>query len=358
MRAAVMRGHGGPEQLEVCDHPAPEPGAGQVRISVAAAAVNTTDVWTREGAYGRADDPDARAGWRQVPIAVPRVQGADVCGTVESVGDGVDDALVGRRVLVDPAHYDGPGPDAEPDDILGSERDGGFAELVVVDAADVHDVTASPLTDAELSALPIAYGTAMGMLARAGATGGERLVVTGASGGVGLALVQLGVALGLEVVAVSTEEKADQLRDRGAAAVVDRSRPDPAGQAREAAGGPVDLVADVVGGDAFGSWVDVVRRGGRLVVAGAVAGPVVALDLRRVYLEQRRIVGSTMHTRAHLARLVELARAGEVRPVVARRFPLEEIREAQQALQAPGTFGKVVVEVGRDPEVSGGSAPG
>lgn len=358
MRAAVMRGHGGPEQLEVCDHPAPVPAAGQVRVSVTAAAVNTTDIWTREGAYGRADAPDALAGWRQVPIEVPRIQGADVCGTVESVGEGVDASLVGRRVLIDPAHYDGPGPDAEPDDILGSERDGGFAELVVVEAADLHGVTGSPLTDAELAALPIAYGTAMGMLARSGATAGERLVVTGASGGVGLALVQLGDALGLEVVAVSTGDKAAALVEQGASAVVDRSRPGPAGQARAAAGGPVDLVADVVGGDAFGSWLDLVRRGGRIVVAGAVAGPVVPLDLRRVYLEQRRIVGSTMHTRTHLARLVEVARTGRVRPVVARRFPLEGIHEAQRALGAPETFGKVVIEVGREPELSRGSAPG
>ena len=346
MRAAVMERHGGPEALVVRETPDPTPGPGQVRLTVRAAGVNNTDIWTREGRYGTHDDPDGVAGWKHVPIDVPRIQGADVCGIVESVGDGVDPGLVGRRVLVDPAHYDGPSPDAEPDDILGSERDGGFAELVVVDAADVHDVTDSPLGDAELAALPIAHGTAMGMLLRAAVGAGERAVVTGASGGVGLAAVQLARAMDLEVVAVSTADKAELLREQGAVAVVDRRSDDLAADVREAAGGPVDVVVDVVGGSTFGDWPALLTRGGRIVVAGAIAGPVVWIDLRHVYLEQRRIIGSTMHTRGHFARLVDLARACAVRPVVARRFPLEAIAEAQVALRAPDTVGKIVVEPG------------
>jgi NADPH:quinone reductase-like Zn-dependent oxidoreductase len=346
MRAAVMMRHGGPDALEVQSAPDPAPGPGQVRVAVSAAAVNNTDLWTREGSYGAADDSAAPAGWRHVPIDVPRIQGADVCGRVEATGSGVDPSLVGRRVLVDPAHYDGPGPEASPDDILGSERDGGFAELVVVDAADIHDVTDSPLDDAELAALPIAHGTAMGMLARAEVQAGERLVATGASGGVGLAVVQLAAAMGLQIVAVSTADKSDLLLDQGATAVVDRRSDTVADDVRGAAGGPVDIVADVVGGALFTEWPGVLARGGRIVVAGAIAGPVVSVDLRLVYLEQRRIIGSTMHTREHFARLVELARAGAVRPVVASRYPLEEIHTAQRALRASGTVGKVVLEVG------------
>ncbi len=348
MRAAVMLRHGGPDALVVRDDVVvADPGPGQLRVAVRAAGVNTTDVWTREGAYGGpADDPEALAGWRHVPIDVPRIQGGDVCGVVEATGRGVDPALVGRRVLVDPAHYDAPGDDGQPDEILGSERDGGFAQLVVVDDADAHDVTDSPLTDQELAALPIAYGTAMGMLARAGATAGERVVVTGASGGVGLALVQLAAAMGLEVVAVSTADKQGLLEEQGATAVVDRHQDPLGGSVRRAAGGPIDVVADVVGGPAFSGWPGILARGGRIVVAGAVAGPTVTVDLRQVYLEQRRIIGSTMHTRRHFADLVALARAGAVRPVIAHRFPLEEIHAAQRALTASGTVGKVVVDVG------------
>lgn len=339
-----MTRHGGPDALEVRNVTAPTPGAGEVLVAVRAAGVNNTDIWTREGAYGLAGDPEAPAGWRHVPIATPRIQGADVCGVVEAVGPDGDAALVGRRVIIDPARYDGAGVDAQPDDILGSERDGGFAELVVAREAEVHDVTASPLDDTELAALPIAYGTAMGMLDRARAVPGERLVATGASGGVGLALVQLGAAIGLDVIAVSTEDKAELLLEQGARAVVDRRSPSIAEEVRRTAGGPVEVVADVVGGSLFSVWPTVLSRRGRIVVAGAIAGPVVRLDLRLLYLEQREIIGSTMHTRPQFERLAGLARAGSLSPVVARRFPLERIHDAQEALRAPETVGKIVIE--------------
>ncbi len=207
MRAAVLTRFGGPEAVELRDVPDPRPGQGQVLVRVSAAATNNTDLWTREGAYGLPGDPGALAGWLG-PVDFPRIQGADVAGTVEGVGGGVDVALVGRRVLVDPATFDVPGADdggprREPRlvAVLGSEHDGGFAELVVVDADHVHDMSDSPLSDAELACLPIAYGTAMGMLERGEVVAGETLLVTGASGGVGLAAVQLAAARGCRVVA-------------------------------------------------------------------------------------------------------------------------------------------------------------
>ena len=101
MRAAVLTRFGGPDAVEVRDVPDPEPGPGQVRLSVLAAATNNTDLWTREGAYGTDDEPDAKSGWKGV-IDFPRIQGADVVGRVDAVGDGVDEALIGRRMLVDP----------------------------------------------------------------------------------------------------------------------------------------------------------------------------------------------------------------------------------------------------------------
>ncbi|NEC50294.1 alcohol dehydrogenase catalytic domain-containing protein, partial [Actinospica acidiphila] len=124
MRAVRITRHGGPEVLEVTDVPVPVPGAGEALVRVAAVALNNTDLWTREGAYGRPGDPEARSGWRG-PVAFPRIQGADVAGRVEAVGPGGDPGLVGRRVVVDPALYDGDGPDAHPVGLMGSERDGG-----------------------------------------------------------------------------------------------------------------------------------------------------------------------------------------------------------------------------------------
>lgn len=165
MRAVRIAEHGGPEVLELTEVAVPSPQAGEVLVRVSAVALNNTDLWTREGAYGRPGDPKALSGWRG-PIAFPRIQGADVAGRVVAVGADVDGGLVGRRVVVDPAIYDTEGPDANPVGLMGSERDGGYAEYVTAPAAQVHDVTESPLTDDQLATLPTAYGTALGMIER------------------------------------------------------------------------------------------------------------------------------------------------------------------------------------------------
>jgi NADPH:quinone reductase-like Zn-dependent oxidoreductase len=341
MRAAVMHGHGGPEQLVVHDDwPRPVPGDGQVLVQVRAAAVNNTDLWTRQGAYGSASDPDAVAGWLGVPIEVPRIQGADVCGVVV---DGPPE-LVGRRVLVDPGTYASDDVDAIPVAVMGSEYDGGFAEFVAVDASAVYDVSASPLSDEQLACLPIAYGTAMGMLERAEVAAKETIVVTGASGGVGLALVQLAAARLATVIAVCSSSASSTVLAAGATAVVERDRVDDVTAAIvDAAGRPADVVADVVGGPGFGAVLASLREQGRLVIAGAIGGPVVQIDLRPLYLRQLRLIGSTMHTRAHFATLVAAANAGTIAPIVAATFPLESIHEAQTAFSTSRAPGKLVL---------------
>ncbi|TDB82568.1 Zn-dependent oxidoreductase, partial [Micromonospora fluostatini] len=180
MQVVRITRHGGPDVLERARVAVPTPRTGEVLVRVGAAALNNTDLWTREGAYGRPGDPTALSGWRG-PIDFPRVQGADVAGRVASVGPGVDESLVGRRVVVDPASYDADGPDANPVGLMGSERDGGYAEYVTAPAAQVHDATKSPLRDDQLAALPTAYGTALGMIERGRVREGETVLVSGAS---------------------------------------------------------------------------------------------------------------------------------------------------------------------------------
>lgn len=206
MHAVRIAEHEGPEVLELAEVAVPTPQSGEVLVQVSAVALNNTDLWTREGAYGRPGDPKALSGWRG-PIDFPRIQGADVAGRVVTVGADVDERLVGRRVVVDPAIYDAEGPDANPVGLMGSERDGGYVEYVTALAEGVHDVTESPLTDDQLATLPTAYGTALGMIERGRLQEGETVLVAGASGGVGLALVQIARARGARVVAISSGSK-------------------------------------------------------------------------------------------------------------------------------------------------------
>ena len=342
MRAAVLTGHGGPEMLEVRRVALPAPGPGELVVRVAAAAVNNTDIWTREGAYGLPGDPAALAGGRG-PVDFPRIQGGDIAGYVSAVGDGVDAARLGTRVLVDPALYDGPGDDAHPVGILGSEADGGFADYVRVSAERAHDVSGSPLTDEQLACLPIAYGTAMGMLERAALRADETVLVTGASGGVGYALVQLAAARGARVLALTSGSKADLVAAAGAATVLRRDEGDLATALAVAAPQGLDLVADVVGGAELDAVLSGLREGGRLVIAGAVGGPVVPFDLRRLYLHNRTMIGSTMHSPAHFRRLVVEAGRGRVVPRIAARFPLSEIAAAQRTFLERTHVGKIVL---------------
>lgn len=275
------------------DVPVPEPAPDEVRVRVDACGLNNTDIWTREAAYDGGD-----GGWSG-DVEFPLVQRADICGKLVEVGDRVDADRLDDRVVVDPALP------ADADDefrvlsdaaFVGSERDGGFAEYVAVPAANAHRVESDRM-DAELAAVPTAYATAERMLNRGEVATGDTLLVTGASGGVGTGLVQLARRRDATVVAVTSSPHADGVRELGADHVVRRDEESVVdGVEARLDGTPVDAVADVVGGDLLRSLLECFEPGGRHVVAGAVAGPVVELDFRPLYLEHRSVVGSSMWT--------------------------------------------------------------
>ncbi|KAA5830045.1 alcohol dehydrogenase family protein [Saccharopolyspora hirsuta] len=340
MRAVLLTGFGGPEKLEYReDVPTPQAGPGEVRIRVAATAINNTDIWTREGAYGSPEDPTSTAGWRREPLAFPRIQGADVVGRIDQVGAGVPRSRLGERVIVDPMLYTGGERELVDTEYLGSERDGGFAEFTTVPAGNAHAVE-SPLSDAELATFPTAYATAMRMLNRADVRDGETVVVTGASGGVGSALIQLATLRGARVVAVTSAAKRERALKLGAHAAVDRNSPDLAAEL-----GPVDVVADVVAGPAFPQLLRVLAPLGRYVVAGGIAGPLVETDLRTIYLRQLQLIGSSFGTHEDFAQLLGHVERGELTPLLAGTHPLRELREAQRTFTAKDFFGKLVITV-------------
>lgn len=342
MRAAVLTRHGDLDALEIRDdRPVPSPGAGEVLVRVGACGLNATDLNTRIGWYTQGSGDGA---W-SAPLTFPRVQGADVCGEVVALGAGAPEELLGHRVLLDPWLRDPARPEHEQAwGYLGSERDGGYAEYVAVPAANAHPVT-SLLTDVELASFPTSAGTALNLLDRAAVRAGETVLVVGASGGVGSAAVELVRARGAVPVALCSPGKADGVRALGAQAVLDPDA-DLREQLHAALGRPeVDVVADVVGGPAFPALLGCLRRGGRYTVAGAVAGPVVPLDLRTLYLRDLTMTGVTVTPPGMFAALVQAIERGDLRPHVAATFPLEQVREAQAAFAAKHYVGKLVLQV-------------
>ena len=332
MSGVVLTGHGGPEVLEWRDDlPRPEPGPGEVRMRVAAASVNNTDVNTRVGWYSKGSDP-ANATWTGRGLDFPHVQGIDAAGAIDAVGEGVPDR-VGERVLVDPFLRTVRGEAREPQCVLGSEVWGSFAQLVCVDAPQAHRIE-SDLTDAELAAFPCAHGTALNMILRAGVAAGERVLVTGASGGVGGAAVALLAAIGAIAVAVTSPARAEEVRALGAAEAVGRDDPLP---------GPFDAVIDLVGGPGWPRLIDALRPFGRLAVAGAVAGPEVSLDLRDLYLKDLTLHGCTQQDPEVFPRLAGMIEAGDLRPNLAATYPLRDIRAAQEAFADRAFAGKIAL---------------
>lgn len=346
VKAVLLTGHGGAEKLVYReDLPFPEPTEGEVLVEVAAAGVNNTDLWTRQGAYGRADDPQATGGWRRgEPMRFPRIQGADIAGRIAGVGSGVPDSRVGERVLLDPIIRSAQDEEGLVDaGLLGSERDGGFAEYVSVPAHNAVAVD-SPMMDEELATFPTAYLTALRMLNRARLGAGETVLVTGASGGVGSALVQLAGLRGAHVVALTGAGKEQWVRELGARAVITRGVSDIAAAVRRAVGArAVDVVADVAGGDDFPGLLEVLRPLGRYVASGAIAGPLVSLDLRTLYLGHLEIIGTSIGTREEFVELVGYIERGELKPLLAGVYPLPEIKQAQKEFEQKRFFGKLVV---------------
>ena len=349
MTAVLLTGHGDTDRLVLRhDVPVPAPRAEEVLIRVAASAVNNTDINTRIGWYSKKIGvetsaaggiaPDAEdATWSGVPLHFPRIQGADVCGHIAAVGAGVDPGRIGARVLV--RNMLRSYVDFRPYECwtFGSEIDGGFAQFTVAPSREVYAVNCD-WSDAELASIPCAWSTAENMLHRAG-VGAERVLVTGASGGVGSAAVQLARRRGATVIALAGAAKADEVRALGADQVIDRG----ADLVRTLGRNSIDVVIDMVGGPGFPQLLDVLRPGGRYAAAGAIAGPICSLDLRTVYLKDLTLHGCTFQEDAVFANLIRYIEAGEIRPVVARTYPLAEIARAQADFLTKAHTGKLVL---------------
>lgn len=345
MRAMVLTGFGGFDKLEYrIEVPVPQPGPGEVLVKVGAAGVNNTDINTRIGWYSPAVEGSTASGgasgfaetegegWSGEQFSFPRIQGIDAAGRIVAVGEGVSPERIGERVLVEPAlRRDDGGVD-----FFGSERDGAFAEYAVAPSVHAHAIV-SDLTDIELASFPCAYSTAENLLHRSRVAYGERVLVTGASGGVGSAAVQLARRRGAFVTALAGTSKHRAVEELGADEVLDRHAPLEADY--------FDAVIDVVGGPGFGSLLGALKPGGRYAVSGAIAGPVVDLDLRTLYLKDLTLFGCTALDTGVFANLIGHIERGEVKPLVCATFPLERIEAAQRVFLEKRHVGKIVLTI-------------
>ena len=348
MCAVLLTGHGGLDKLEYrTDVAVPLPGPGEVLIRVGGAGVNNTDINTRIGWYAKtvtvATDRATEVAtadngsWSGTPLTFPRIQGADVCGHIVGVGDGVSPQRVGERVIVATMQQD-PSGVAFSTVTMGSEMDGGFAQFVVTRATETHAVRCN-WTDVELASIPCAYSTAENMLGRVRVGERDRVLITGASGGVGSAAVQLAKRRGAHVTAVVSSEKAGAVTALGADRSVHRGEPLAEALGEES----IDVVIDVVGGPQWPELLDVLRRGGRYVSSGAIAGPMVTLDMRTLYLKDLTLIGATYQKPRVMKNLTGYIERGEIRPLVHATYPLHEIVLAQTDFLSKRLVGKLVM---------------
>jgi len=338
MKAVVTTGNGGYDRLDYRDVPIPELLSGEVLVQVLAAGMNNTEINTRLGWYSDsvtaatndsasvAEDQVidlADGGWNE-STPFPLIQGTDCCGRIVAVAADVDAGRIGSRVLIRPCMRVN-GFDSLDNIWMASDFDGAFAQLVKVPSSEAFAID-SNWQDAELATIPCAYGTAENMIHRAKVSGDDHVLVTGASGGVGSAVVQLAKLRGARVTTVVSQEKTKALIDLGVDRVISRG----ADLETELGKNSIDVVFDNVAGADFGILLKLLRRGGRYASSGAIAGPLVTMDMRHFYLKDLKLIGCTAWDEPVFSNLVSYIENNEIKPLLAASFPMRDIVNAQQ----------------------------
>ena len=343
MRALTLTALGGTEHLAVADVPVPEITApDEIRVRIHAAALNRLDLFVANGLP-------------RFSLPLPHVVGSDGAGIVESVGPAVSGVRVGDRVMLNPgvscgacdACARGDHPLCDRFAILGEHRAGTIAEYVVVPAANAAAVPAA-MSWAEAAAFPLATLTAWRMLTtRARLAAGETVLVWGSGGGVAQAAIQVARHLGATVIATgSTPAKREVARGLGADHLLDHTHDDVPAEVKRITGRRgAQVVVDSVGERTWPLSLRCLARGGRLVTCGATTGPMVGIDVRRLFWHQWSLLGSTMGSRGEFREIVELAHAGKLRPHIDRVVPLADGAKAFRRLSAGEQAGKLVIEV-------------
>lgn len=341
MRALYFESHGGIDQLIFGERPVPEPGPGQVRVSLKRAALNHLDLFVLGGMPG-------------IPIGLPHIGGADGAGVVDGIGAGVSGIEDGAEVVFDPGLscgrcelcLKGEQSMCVGFGVMGEHNDGTFAEYVIVDALSLAPKPAHLGWD-EAAAFPLTYVTAWRMMINRGRlSAGESVLIHGIGSGVSLACLQMAKRLGASCIVTSrSEAKLERAVELGA----DEALPagdEVARQVRRLTGKRgVDLVVDSVGKATWMQSLKAAAKGGRIVTCGATTGPDPAEEIRLIFWNQLSIIGSTMGSREDWRQVAGAVSEWQLRPVVDSVLPLAEGKSAYRRMEQAEQFGKIVLAI-------------
>ena len=340
MRAVVFDHAGGPEVLELRDVPDPVIAPDEALVRVRACGINHLDLWVRSGLRG-------------LDIQMPHILGNDIVGEIVAVGAAVRHVKAGDRTLVLPTLSCGvcsqcfAGDDnlCRHYDVIGRRRNGGYAELVSVPAANCLPYPEN-LKWEDAAAVPLVFLTAWHMLVgRANLRPGEDVLIIGGSSGVGSAAIQIARLIGARVITTAgSAARIERAKSLGAHEAIDHSREDLGARVRELTSKKgVEVVFEHVGGKVFEAAASALARNGRLVTCGATIGGRVELDLNMLFGKHLALMGSWMGRRSELVEALKFIRDGRLKPVVDRVMPLAEAAAAHRLIEAREHFGKVVL---------------
>ncbi len=334
MRAMLTTAHGDRSVLQLDESfPDPVAGSGEVVIDVRATAVNYHDIFTRRGMPG-------------IKIELPVIVGSDMAGVVRSVGQGVDESWIGKRVLIDPVFRSG-----GRFGMLGETTHGGRAEQALVQEDQLIELPQG-VSFEQAASLPLAYGTAWRMMVTRGRiAAGESVLILGASGGVGVGCVQIAKMFGAKVLAcASSEIKTRRLEELGADHVINYTDTnfrkavwDIMGKPKISGEGGVTVAVNFTGGDTMRDTQRSVALHGRILTCGATAGFDLAVDARYWWTFEHEMIGANGWTPSDLRELLARIDRGELDPVIDKILPLESTDEAERLLEDREVFGKVLI---------------
>jgi NADPH:quinone reductase-like Zn-dependent oxidoreductase len=324
------------------DVPEPSPGPGEIAVNVRAAGINRLDLWTASGTL-------------PIEHEFPHILGADAAGEVAELGDGVSAPSPGTRVLINPGVSCGSCEFCRAGEqslcttfrMMGEHLPGTLAERIVVPAGNIFPIP-EHLSFASAAALGTTFITAYRMLfSRGRLIPGEWMLITGIGGGLALSLFQLARPVAGKIfVTSSSSDKIDRANELGADDGIDYTNEDVGKAVRKLTNKRgVDMVADSASGPTTDSLLRSLRKGGRLVVAGATAGGSGEIGFQRVFWNQLEVIGSTMGSVRDVSDMLRMVAGSRLEPIIDHKFSFADGVAALERLDTGEQFGKVIVEI-------------